>query len=377
MWASSPDTLRETLAVLSKTADHPPIITLYPDAGAARNVNVFRQYQRAIRLMEEWGYVVEVAWWGQNYKDNAVDIDELVQAELELITYKPTWFFNSLGLEYELGQLFMKLNGLTDTPTTVINKQYIELSDLGTIDPGSVVAIASMCGTGKTEMLKSLVKGVKGQVIMPGYRNNLLYNTENRFSDTDANGNTLYNLIHLFRLQKEYKGNISMGFRSERSILLCFDSLLKIEVDDIEPDSCIILDEADAALFHVLSGQTLGDRQNQILEHFHAIANRVLETKGNIILLEDSLSQIPIDYIKGITGGKYNTKIVVNEFKPDDNFPTKVFSGQTSQFLERILGAVANDERFIVVATSQEFLGEAGADDRRPEPGVCQGDLAP
>ncbi|UJB73274.1 hypothetical protein HRE53_31805 (plasmid) [Acaryochloris sp. 'Moss Beach'] len=356
MWASSPETLRESLSVLSKEASQPPIITLYPDAGAVRNLNVFRQYQRVIRLLEEWGYEVEVAWWGQNYKDNAVDIDELSPGELAQIVFKPTWFFNSLGLEYELGQLFMKLNGLTDTPTILINKQYIELSDLGVIDPGSVVAIASMCGTGKTEMLKSLVQGVKGQVIMPGYRNNLLYNTEERFTSKDAYGNTLYNLIHLFRLQKEYKGDISMGFRSERSILLCFDSLLKIDVDDIEPDSCIILDEADAALFHVLSGQTLGDRQNQILEHFHAIANRVLETRGNIILLEDSLSQIPIDYIKGITGGKYNTKIVVNEFQPTDNFPTKVFSGQTSQFLERILTAVADNERFIVVATSQEFL---------------------
>ncbi|MGR3277863.1 plasmid replication protein, CyRepA1 family [Acaryochloris marina NIES-2412] len=355
LWASSPETLKETLEELSKAAEQSPIITLYPDAGAVRNLNVFRQYQRVIRLMEEWGYVVEVAWWGQNYKDS-FDVDELTPVELAQIVFKPTWFFNSLGLEYELGQLFMKLNGLTDTPTTLINKQYIELSDLGTIDPGSVVAIASMCGTGKTEMLKSLVQGVKGQVIMPGYRNNLLYNTEERFTSKDAAGNTLYNLIHLFRLQKEYQGNISMGFRSERSILLCFDSLLKIDVDDIEPDSCIILDEADAALFHVLSGQTLGDRQNQILEHFHAIANRVLETRGNIILLEDSLSQIPIDYIKGITGGKYNTKIVVNEFQPTDNFPTKVFSGQTSQFLERILTAVADNERFIVVATSQEFL---------------------
>lgn len=356
LWASSSETLRKTLTVLSKTAEQPPIITLYPDAGAVRNLNVFRQYQRVIRLLEEWGYSVEVAWWGQTYKENSCDIDELTPVELAQIGFKPTWFFNSLGLEYELGQLFLKLNGLSDQATTVINKRYIELSDLGPIDPGSVVAIASMCGTGKTEMLKSLVGQVKGQVIMPGYRNNLLFNTEDRFTSKDANGNTLYNLIHLFRLNKEYQGNISMGFRSERSILLCFDSLLKIELDDIEPDSCIILDEADAALFHVLSGQTLGDRQNQILEHFHAIANRVLETRGNIILLEDSLSQIPIDYIKGITGGKYNTKIVVNEYKPDDNFPTKVFSGQTSQFLERILNAVAADERFIVVATSQEFL---------------------
>ncbi|ABW32012.1 plasmid replication protein, CyRepA1 family [Acaryochloris marina] len=356
LWASSPETLRETLTVLSKSAEQTPIITLYPDAGAVRNLNVFHQYQRVIRLLEEWGYAVEVAWWGQTYKENSCDIDELTQVELAQIVFKPTWFFNSLGLEYELGQLFLKLNGLSDKATTVINKRYIELSDLGTIDPGSVVAIASMCGTGKTEMLKSLVGQVKGQVIMPGYRNNLLFNTEDRFTETDANGNTLYKLIHLFRLNKEYQGNISMGFRSERSILLCFDSLLKIELDDIEPDSCIILDEADAALFHVLSGQTLGDRQNQILEHFHAIANRVLETQGNIILLEDSLSQIPIDYIKGITGGKYNTKIIVNEYKPDDNFPTKVFSGQTSQFLERILNAVAADEKFIVVATSQEFL---------------------
>ncbi|NJK29721.1 MAG: hypothetical protein HC940_06000, partial [Acaryochloris sp. SU_5_25] len=228
LWASSPETLYETLKVLSQAASEQPTITLYPDAGAVRNLNVFRQYQRVIRLLEEWGYSVEVAWWGQNYKDNSCDIDELNPIELAHIVFKPTWFFNSLGLEYELGQLFLKLNGLTDTPTVTINKRYIELSDLGPIDPGSVVAIASMCGTGKTEMLKSLVSQVKGQVIMPGYRNNLLYNTEDRFTEQDDEGNIRYNLIHLFRLQKEYQGNVSMGFRAERSILLCFDSLLKI-----------------------------------------------------------------------------------------------------------------------------------------------------
>ncbi|NJR56943.1 MAG: hypothetical protein HC768_21865, partial [Acaryochloris sp. CRU_2_0] len=139
LWASSPETLRETLKVLSQRASEAPIITLYPDAGAVRNLNVFRQYQRVIRLLEEWGYSVEVAWWGQNYKDNSCDIDELNPIELAHIAFKPTWFFNSLGLEYELGQLFLKLNGLTDTPTTTINKRYIELSDLGPIDPGSVV----------------------------------------------------------------------------------------------------------------------------------------------------------------------------------------------------------------------------------------------
>ena len=59
-----------------------------------------------------------------------------------------------------------------------------------------------------------------------------------------------------------------MGFRSERSILLCFDSLLKIELMILNPIAASSLDEADAALFHVLSGQTLGDRQNQILGAF-------------------------------------------------------------------------------------------------------------
>ena len=70
-FASSPETLQRILrTAVYKTA------VLYPDAGAVQNPNVMRQYRSTWKLLQEWGYTVEVAWWGQTEKA-AGDIDEL------------------------------------------------------------------------------------------------------------------------------------------------------------------------------------------------------------------------------------------------------------------------------------------------------------
>ena len=52
------------------------MIEFYPDAGAVRNRHVMRQYRATWKLLKQWGYSVQVAWWGQETKADA-DIDEL------------------------------------------------------------------------------------------------------------------------------------------------------------------------------------------------------------------------------------------------------------------------------------------------------------
>jgi len=74
-FASSPQTLQATLTGLT-AALGTHVIEFYPDAGASGNHHVMRQYRATWKSLRQWGYTVQVAWWGQETKA-APDIDEL------------------------------------------------------------------------------------------------------------------------------------------------------------------------------------------------------------------------------------------------------------------------------------------------------------
>lgn len=78
-WASSPETLKETLG---KIGGGPCI--LYPDAGAIENLQVMRQYRN---LDQALGGKLQVAWWGQETKADR-DIDELDDlSQIKLLSF--------------------------------------------------------------------------------------------------------------------------------------------------------------------------------------------------------------------------------------------------------------------------------------------------
>ncbi len=90
-FAASPETLKLTLEQLGiKT------IEFYPDAGATQNKSVLRQYRATFKLLLEWGYTVQIAWWGQTDKQLHSDIDEL--GDLTQIRFLSLAEFNAIAL---------------------------------------------------------------------------------------------------------------------------------------------------------------------------------------------------------------------------------------------------------------------------------------
>ncbi len=74
----------------------PLLVMLAPDAGAIKNVsNIPAANNQTIKWCQEWGYSVEVLWWGQSDKQQHLDIDELLVAgrwnEVQALT--PDEFF--------------------------------------------------------------------------------------------------------------------------------------------------------------------------------------------------------------------------------------------------------------------------------------------
>jgi hypothetical protein len=111
-FAASPQTLQLTLAQLAEHL-HTKTLRFYPDAGAVQNPHVLRQYRKTFNLLRQWGYTVEIAWWGQTDKRTHSDIDEL--DNLDPIQSLSVAQFQTLaaqhtGLIHQLQQILAQLS---------------------------------------------------------------------------------------------------------------------------------------------------------------------------------------------------------------------------------------------------------------------------
>ena len=75
-FTASFEQLKAILARLSAEVDT-PLVTFYPDAGGVSNPQVYRRDCETIKLVQSWGYTVEVADWGQLDDKSQPDWDEL------------------------------------------------------------------------------------------------------------------------------------------------------------------------------------------------------------------------------------------------------------------------------------------------------------
>jgi len=75
-FAASPEQTAEHLRVASEHHSGSRLIHFYPDAGSINNQHVIKAYKRSLELIEQLGYEIQIAWWGQVDKSHP-DIDEL------------------------------------------------------------------------------------------------------------------------------------------------------------------------------------------------------------------------------------------------------------------------------------------------------------
>ncbi|MGH2412346.1 MAG: hypothetical protein ACRDEA_01330, partial [Microcystaceae cyanobacterium] len=76
---ASAQQLKEALAQLSQEQGT-QLVRIYPDANAVTNYPVYQRDGKTIRLIQSWGYQVEVGDWGQFSEKSQPDYDELLAA---------------------------------------------------------------------------------------------------------------------------------------------------------------------------------------------------------------------------------------------------------------------------------------------------------
>jgi hypothetical protein len=354
-WLSAEKQFKAYLKRLSTEAGT-KLITLFPDAGDVENPQVCQRWEREIAKLIQWGYSVQVAWWEQITKlEN--DIDEITPEQLKAIRYLTPQQFRALyqvdenefltpkeRWELETKQIQAKLNALTLTPEIEICEQYLP-DTLPMPLAGMIQAINSPCNTGKTSHLKRITQWHRREYptshrYLLGYRNGLLLQTGQRVGGFD----------HLHESDMGKYTETYLRTATDKSG--CLDSIERlIPLDSIQPNSILFLDEGDAIIKHGLEGGTLGsDRHAKILDYFGQVARRILELGGRIVVLEDNLTDLPLNLLTGLTQAKL--QIIRNTYQ-EWIWDVEIGSGSLAGFILQVLERLSRGEKVLIPTTSQ------------------------
>jgi hypothetical protein len=205
----------------------------------------------------------------------------------------------SVDLETDLAQTKPHTE-LTYPPSLILNCRYLENIPFPSL---GLVGIKSAKGTGKTTALTELVQQAKKQkrpVLLLTHRIQL--------------GQFLCNKIGIQWIHSKNLHSETTGSSHFRSLGLCFDSLWKLNLQEWR-GAIVILDEVEQSLWHLLNSETCKDKRVKILQKFQQLIANVLQTGGLVIAQDADLSDLSIDYLKGLADTLIDPWILLNEWK--------------------------------------------------------------
>jgi hypothetical protein len=311
---------------------------LMADAGSLLNDHVISNYRKLNEQIAALGELLDVGWWGQ-YIKLIGDIDEITEETPH--RYVPFDRFEKMG---EDRKLYNELSKLNIEPTTTVTERFLPKIAL---KPNTILFIDSPCGTGKTEQLKPAIEPwitqyPHARVIDVTHLNSIKSGHQQRLDIPE------YRVGH---------GQNDAAINGLSKISICVDSLLKLQLENIPPNSLLILDELEAILKHAAQGDTLGDKAANLQAHLVAIADRILATGGAVIGAEDSLTDISVKGLLDLTGNRYKYELVKNEYQPF-KWEVAIGNGSNSDFIGSIIGKLKGGQKIFFPTSSQNY-GEA------------------
>jgi Origin of replication binding protein len=304
-WAGSPRLFKEYLESIGAS-----VIRLLPDAGMldAPHRTVHAQYRRVVMLLRDWGYVVEVGWWGQSqYKDP--DCDELRPQEwsrVEWISWEVydqfqadqcddnAWLTQKRNLERH--KWLERHRYSADTvlhQAPFLQVDWVEL--LGDLNQyfnwpqirlkTDLLAIRSPMGTGKTTNLVNLCDQTDLGMTLLGTKNSLMLAAAEKLP-----GFTHLQSDQSFALLRDPQGRHS----------LCLESLHHIKASDCR-GKIILLDEAPQIRKHLMFSRTLSPAKRRACEQK---LHEMFQGCAGLILLSAELDDATVDFFRQLAGDR-------------------------------------------------------------------------
>jgi hypothetical protein len=247
------------------------------------------------RLLKSKGCKVKIIDWEPTIKG----VDDLIVSRGEqhfFEGYLKALSFDNWSADW--------LRLLTYKPALKLDSNSKYIGDFAPPPGAKLICLKAPKGSGKTEWLVKIC------------------------GDAQYRGQKVLVLTHRTQLGLELTRRFGIDYVSELSasdtpgifgIGLCFDSLRKNSQAKFDPEDwhgcIIILDEAEQALWHLLNAQTeVGKYRVDILRNFQqVIKNALEEEEGKVILSDADLSDVSIEYIKGLSESPIEPWVVVKE----------------------------------------------------------------
>ena len=187
-----------------------------------------------------------------------------------------------------------KPDTLTPTPNT-----------LTIPDTAKLICIKSPKGTGKTHLLEQIVQ------------------------QSTREGKWVLLLTHRIQLGEALCQRVGLPYLTEIKTIeygtvlgygLCIDSLhplsgARFNADNWE-DGIVVIDEAEQVIWHLLNSATCASERVEILAQFKTLIQNNFSGDGKVYLADADLSDVAIDYIRGLAGFHVEPFVVVNDWQP-------------------------------------------------------------
>lgn len=247
---------------------------------------------------------------------------------------------SALSLEFWLAT---KLWALTYAPSLTLDSPY--LNDLPYPLSG-LACIKSAKGTGKTTALQSLIR------------------------EATSTGRKVLVITHRIQLGRAICESIGIDWIEDvkesetRGLLgygLCIDSLHSTSQARFNPQfwkgAIVILDEVEQVLWHALNSSTCYDHRVKILETLRDLVQMVLNSDGLIIAQDADLSDVSIDYLKGLVESPIEPWIVVNQWKPEAGWAVSFYDTKNPSSLMARMEDFIKQGAVFVALDSQKVSG--------------------
>ncbi|XGV94377.1 MAG: plasmid replication protein, CyRepA1 family (plasmid) [Leptolyngbya sp. BL-A-14] len=249
-------------------------------------------------------------------------------------------YASALSLEFWLAT---KLWALTYTPSLTLKTPYLD--NLPYPSTG-LVCIKSAKGTGKTTALQALIREATRtgrKVLVITHRIQL--------------GRAICESIGIDWIE-EVKESATQGLFGYG---LCIDSLHSTSQARFNPQfwkgAIVILDEVEQVLWHALNSSTCYDHRVKILETLRELVQTTLSSDGLIIAQDADLSDVSIDYLKGLVEEPIEPWLVINHWQPERGWDVSFYDTKNPAPLVTRMEAFLEQGAIFVALDSQKVSG--------------------
>ena len=382
----------------------PEKLVYYADAGDVANPDKVRTIKQTVELVTEWGYQIEIAWWGQVNKSDG-DIDEISSEKILKIKYLTPEKFSKIAEEIAEQQKKEKrkkaakkeiktLKNLTCIVNKLIDEPHFpkELApEIFDAFKSGILNLKGAKGKGKTTLIKELVKLFRKQgmnVILISPRialgreacNKLglnwreddsyewqYYEEAEQLVETSRQKDLLGNAERVY--YKKQKSSLLKTEKTKDIILangigLCPESLPKLAHRDWS-NTVVIIDEVELVFSNIVTSSTCKERRAKILKVLQEKIPECVNNRGLLILSDADLSNRSLNYAQALAPNA-PVYTVINSAKPK-RWKIDFYKGTKDKILQEIYDSIEEDVeiegtgetrkmRFVVACDNQSEL---------------------